>query len=50
MAEACGVRPDDPWEASYAADAWLETCAKEPRDRSGPPVAFVTVERYLRLD
>ena len=50
MAETCGVHPDDPWEAPYAAEARLETCARERRDPSGPPVGFVSVERYLTLD
>jgi hypothetical protein len=50
MAETCGVLPDDPWEASYAAEAWLETCAREARDPSGPPVGFVSVDRYIILD
>ena len=47
MAETFGVRPDDP---SEAADARLQTCARERRDPSGPPVGFVSVERYLTLD
>jgi hypothetical protein len=50
MAETCGVRPDDASETAHAAETRLKVCARQRRALSGPPVGFVPVERYLRLD
>jgi hypothetical protein len=52
MAEACGVYPDrdNPIRDCRLAEEHLRACRNARRHPSGPPVGFVSVERYLTLD